>query len=132
MSNTTDSSTKKPADGMEQMEITSLPDYGARPIDTWRASHDHNNTHVGFDSLDYPNGDPKVSHISSQNRREALYPQFKSLHIRHTSIFHDIACPMSSKIAIFMWVDRYVISSTHNVLRLVSSWHLIASKILTY
>lgn len=50
---------------MEQMEITSLPDYGARPIDTWRASQDHNNTHVGFDSLDYPNGDPKVGHQPS-------------------------------------------------------------------
>lgn len=62
VSNTTDSSTKKPADGMENIEVSSLPEYGARPIDTWRTSQDHNNTHVGFDSLDYPNpSDPKVT-----------------------------------------------------------------------
>lgn len=61
VSNTTDNSIKKPADGSEHIEVLSLPEYGDRPIDTWRASQDHNNTHVGFDSLDYPNGElPRV------------------------------------------------------------------------
>lgn len=56
MSNTTDNSIKKPADGMDSMEAVSLPEYGMRPIDTWRVNHEQNHN-VGFDSLDGADSD---------------------------------------------------------------------------
>lgn len=52
VSNTTDESIKKPADGMEQLSPT-LPEYSLRPIDTWKTQDPAANS-MPYDSMDYP------------------------------------------------------------------------------
>lgn len=58
ISNTTDNSIKKPADGMDTIETSSLPEYGMRPIDRWRNNEEPVNSHTS--SFDIPDLDQKV------------------------------------------------------------------------
>lgn len=58
VSNTTDNSTKKPTDCMEQGDASSLPEYGLRPIDVWKNNQDTNAT--PYPATDSPIEDGKV------------------------------------------------------------------------
>lgn len=53
VSNTTDNSISKPADSVEQGDISSLPEYGMRPIDRWKNNQEPNDPNA-YDTTDYP------------------------------------------------------------------------------
>jgi len=56
---------------MEHIEISSVQEYGNRAIESWRTL-DANNTHMAFDSLDYPKVSSALSRRISLGRSHEL------------------------------------------------------------
>ncbi|XP_067943339.1 kin of IRRE-like protein 1 [Watersipora subatra] len=110
-SHTTDNSIRKPTEGMDHVELSSLPEYGMRPIDVWRNdeepnshildtadfSHDQKpelygsyprNTHSTFTSA-YPVGNYGSYRVQHPHTSNTPVPAYSTLPLRPTQMHPD-------------------------------------------